>query len=86
MGELRRDLEKGQEEAVNVAQFVALVKKYTEVPELTPTILNEFVKEVRVYSPDKSTGRKIQKIRVVYNFVGAVELPQAVALDNRKTA
>ena len=86
VGELRRDLEKGQEEAVNVAQFVALVKKYTEVPELTPTILNEFVKEVRVYSPDKSTGRKIQKIRVVYNFVGAVELPQAVALDNRKTA
>lgn len=69
-----------------MAQFVALVKKYTEVPELTPTILNEFVKEVRVCSPDRSTGRKIQKIRVVYNFVGAVELPQAVAQENRKTA
>ncbi len=83
-GELRRDLEKGQEEAVNVAQFVALVKKYTEVPELTPTILNEFVKKVIVHAPDKVNGRRRQIVRVVYNFVGEVEIPQAY--ENSKTA
>lgn len=83
-GELRRDLEKGQEEAVNVAQFIALVKKYTEVPELTPTILHEFVKKVIVHVPDKVNGRRRQIVRVVYNFVGEVEIPQAY--ENSKTA
>ncbi len=83
-GELRRDLEKGQEDAVNVAQFVALVRKYTEVPELTPTILNEFVKKVIVHTPDKVCGRRRQIVQVVYNFVGEVEIPQAY--ENSKTA
>lgn len=83
-GELRRELEKGQEEAVNVAQFIALVKKYTEVPELTPTILHEFVKKVIVHVPDKVNGRRRQIVQVVYNFVGEVEMPQAY--ENSKTA
>ena len=81
--ELRRDLEKGQEEAVNVAQFVALVKKYTEVRELTPTIVNEFIKMVIVHAPSKVNGRRFQAVQVVYNLVGEVTIPDT---QNRETA
>ena len=35
-------------------QFIALVEKYVDIPELTPTIVNEFIKKVIVYAPEKS--------------------------------
>lgn len=78
VGELRRDLEQGQAEAVNVAQFIALVKKYTEVRELTPTIVNEFVKMVIVHAPTKVNGHRSQFVQVVYNLVGEVTIPETL--------
>lgn len=78
---LRGELEKGREEAVNVAQFVAMVKKYTEVRELTPTILNEFVKMVLVHAPAKVNGHRCQFVQVVYNLVGEVHI--TLTQDNR---
>ena len=33
-------------------QFAALVEKYVDIPELTPTIVNEFIKKIIVYAPD----------------------------------
>lgn len=76
--ELCRDLEQGQQEAVNVAQFVALVKKYTEVRELTPTIVNEFIKMVIVHAPTKINGKRSQFVQVVYNLVGEVTIPETL--------
>ncbi len=76
--ELRRDLERGQEEAVNVAQFVALVKKYTDIRELTPTIVNEFIKMVIVHAPTKVNGHRSQFVQVVYNLVGEVTIPETL--------
>ena len=35
-------MDKEQAQAVNVAQFIALVKKYSEIDTLTPAIVNEF--------------------------------------------
>ncbi len=81
--ELRRELEQGQEQAVNVSQFLALVRKYTEVRELTPTIVNEFVKMVIVHAPTKVNGCRSQFVQVVYNLVGEVTIPETA---NSKTA
>ena len=35
----------------NVDQFLALMEKYVDIPELTTTIVNEFVKQIIVYAP-----------------------------------
>ncbi len=61
-----------QAQAVNVAQFIALVKKYAEIQELTPAIVNEFIKRIVVHAPDTSSGKRIQKIEIEYNFVGEI--------------
>lgn len=76
--ELRRELAQGQEQAANVAQFLALVRKYTEVRELTPTIVNEFVKMVIVHAPTKVNGHRSQFVQVVYNLVGEVTIPETL--------
>ena len=40
------------------------------IKELTPIIVNEFVKKIIVHAPDKSSGRRRQKIQIVWNFIG----------------
>ena len=53
------------------------------IRELTPTIVNEFVKKIIVHAPDKSNGNMWvsgsgycrQKIELVWNFIGEVNLP-----------
>lgn len=60
----------------NVDQFLALLEKYVDIPELTPTIVNEFVKQIIVYAPDKSSGKRTQKVKIVFNFLEELEVPE----------
>lgn len=57
-------------ETVNIQSFLKLVKKYTEPTELTSALLREFVEKVVVHAPDKSSGHRVQRIDVHYNFIG----------------
>lgn len=45
--------------------FAAIIRKYVGIRELTPTIVNEFVKKIIVHAPDKSSGHRRQKIQIV---------------------
>ena len=64
-----------------------------DIPVLTPTIVNEFVKKIIVHAPDKSSGKRKQQIEIIFNFVGQVDIPiltEPIVLEresqNRKTA
>ena len=59
----------------DVDAFVALTQKYVDVPELTPTIVNEYIKKIEVFPPDKSSGKRVQKVKIYFNFVDDVEIP-----------
>lgn len=63
-----------QEANDNYDAFAALVEKYVDIPELTPTIVNEFIKKIIVHAPDKSSGKRTQKVEIIFNFVGEVEI------------
>ena len=60
----------------NVDQFLTLMEKYVDIPELTTTIVNEFIKQIIVYAPDKSSGKRTQKVKIVFNFLEEVEVPE----------
>ena len=68
----RAELEAEQAQAVNVEQFIALVKRYVEIKELTPPIVNEFIKRVNVHAPEKQNGHRTQQIDIEYNFIGVL--------------
>ncbi len=53
--------------------FAAVIRKYVGITELTPTIVNEFVKKIIVHAPDKSSGHRQQKIQIIWNFVGELK-------------
>lgn len=50
--DLQAQVDKGEETTINVDKFIALAKKYTEIQELTPTILNVFVGKIKIHAPD----------------------------------
>lgn len=64
--ELRGVVTETEAQAVNVQNFLKIVKKYTEPTELTPALLREFVEKVVVHAPDKSSGHRTQRIDVHY--------------------
>ena len=64
-----------EQDQADFASFAAIVRKYVGIRELTPTIVNEFVKKIIVHAPDKSSGHRRQKIELVWNFIGEVNLP-----------
>ena len=68
-------LETQETMSADVDAFVALTQKYVDVPELTPTIVNEYIKKIEVFPPDKSSGKRVQKVKIYFNFVDDVEIP-----------
>ena len=57
-------------------RFAALVEKYVDIPELTPAIVNEFIKKIIVYAPEKQGSRRIQKVRIIFNFLDELDMPE----------
>ena len=93
IGFLEDWIESQQETNDNYDRFSALVEKYVDIPVLTSTIVNEFVKKIIVHAPDKSSGKRKQEIEIIFNFVGQVDIPiltEPIILEhkpqNRKTA
>ena len=67
---IQNELQKEEKKSVDVKRFLAVVKKYTDLTELTPEILHEFVDRIIVHAPDKSSGRRLQEIEIIYNHIG----------------
>ena len=59
-----------EQDRTDFDSFAAVIRKYVGIRELTPTIVNEFVKKIIVHAPDKSSGHRRQKIEIVWNFIG----------------
>lgn len=73
---LKTNLSATEESEKNVAKFIAIVKSYTEVTELTPEILNSFIDKIFIDAPSRIDGKRIQEVKIVYKLVGAVNIPQ----------
>ena len=72
-------------QAVNVQSFLKIVRKYTAPTELTPALLREFVEKVVVHAPDKSSGHRVQRIDVHYNFIGEIDFSPEYSWNSKQT-
>lgn len=72
---LRKELSTAKEEADNVTKFMRLIKRYTEITELTPEIVREFIQKVIVHQAEKVNGKRRQAVEIIYNCVGVIPNP-----------
>ena len=61
-----------------------MVRRYTDITELTAEIIRSFIERIEVLKPEKVPGTRTKKQTIViyWNFIGAVELPE----EQEKTA
>lgn len=71
----RQQLTQYDEDTDRTEEFLALVHKYTDITELTPVIINEFVDKILVHKAEKIDGERVMEIEIYLNFIGKVELP-----------
>ena len=74
--ELRSSIATQKENCINVNSFVALVRKHTDIQELNAEVIREFVERVEVFQPARVGGRKVQRLRIVWNCIGEFTPPQ----------
>ena len=73
---LREEIQEEESKCANVERFLSIVRKYTEIPELTPHILHEFVEKIVVHAatdPHSKTNRK-QEVDIYYKGIGILEM------------
>ena len=74
--ELSEQIAQKTDKTISIDRFMKLVKKNTHLEELRPTLFNTFTEKILVHEIEVDAGRKrSQKIEIIYNFIGSVELP-----------
>ncbi len=79
--DLQREIEVQEQQIENLEQFIDRVHRYTELPELTPYALRELVKAVYVEAPDKSSGKRKQKVHIEYDLVGYIPVDELIKAE-----
>ncbi len=69
--ELKKEIDTAAERSADVKRFVTLVRRYTEISELTYENVHEFIDRILIYELDKNTNTR--KIEIFYSFVGKVD-------------
>ena len=89
ISELSTAIEVKEQKSADTSQFLEIVRKYTEITELTPEIMHELVEKIVVHAPNKSSGHRVQQIDIYYRFNIAFSTAIADRRDydkNRKAA
>ena len=77
---LRSEIEKQSSRATSTDMFVSIVRKYTRARKLTPRMLNELIEKIEVFNAEKIDGEWVQRLRIHYNCVGEMNIPNEPAL------
>ena len=77
---LRAEIDKQSSQSMTTDMFISLVRKYTRARKLTPRMLNELIEKIEVFNAEKVDGVWEQRLRIHYNCVGTIEIPDLIPL------
>ena len=85
--ELETAIAEARQERLNVDSFLGMVRRYTDITELTAEIIRSFVEKIEVKKPEKVSGTQTKKQTLViwWNFIGVVDIPEEPE-EQRETA
>ena len=68
--EMQRYLETETDKTESLQKFINKVKRITQIKELTPELVHEFIDKIVVYAPRYLDGKRVQLMDIYYNGVG----------------
>lgn len=78
---LQQEIEVQERQIENLEQFVRRVRSHIDLTELTPYALRELVRAVYVEAPDKSSGKRRQKVHIEYDLVGFIPVDTLIKAE-----
>lgn len=71
---LEQEINAEEDRMLNADRFLKVVQRYTEIQELTPEVVREFIEKIVVHERSEPWKKKnyTQQIDVYFNFVGQV--------------
>ena len=82
---LRTEIDAEEHHKHSAASFLKTVRKYTDIQELTPIILNELVEKIVVHHAQGLGKSRTQQIDIHYNFIGVLNTPEVACLPQSIT-
>lgn len=61
--------------------FLKIVRKYSQIEELTLDILQEFIDKIVVHHKEEVFGETIQKVEIYYRMIGHIEIPKMTKIE-----
>ena len=56
--------------------MIKIVRKYSNIEELTTELLHEFIDKIIVHHKEKVFGETIQRVEIYYKMIGQVQIPK----------
>lgn len=78
---LQKEIEVQERQIEDLEQFIQRTRRYTDLTELTPYALRELVKAVYVEAPDKSSGKRKQRVHIEYDLVGYIPVDELIKAE-----
>ncbi len=71
--QLKQNIDQQVEKSESAERFLSLVRRYTDIRELTHEIVSAFLEKIIVGPLERIDGKKHQEIRIIYNIIGEME-------------
>ena len=72
---LRLELKKAEGQQMNMEDFLATVRHYTNATTITQRMVAELIDHIDVYHAEKQDGVANQRVVIYYNCIGAFDVP-----------
>ncbi len=73
--EEEKQLSEIEQKSVDMRLLLQGLREFTDMKELTPTIVNKLIRRIEVHNPEKKHARKSVKVDIYFTAVGMVSLP-----------
>jgi hypothetical protein len=80
---VRQEIEVQERQNENVEKFIQKTDQYVGIKKIAPAMLRELIQAICVEAPDKSSGKRRQRIHIQYDRIGFIPLGE---LTKEKTA
>ncbi len=78
---MEQRLETATDKSGSLQRFIDKVKCVTQLTELTPEIIHEFIEKIVVSKPEYIDGKRHQNLKIYYNGVGIVREPSSEEME-----
>lgn len=75
--QLREQIAEAKRQAANKDKFIAAIRKFMQMDELTAPLLRELIDHIEVYETQGVGKSRTQRITIHYRFVGYIDIPAA---------